>query len=277
MLTECNRDGKEVQRAVDVRGRSSAATVGGVMTCQLVAVSPPFCAAGVVFDLDGLLIDSEDAWGRAERRVVTDLGRPWDPAVRTVLLGKGPQDAALALAAHIGAVDPAEVEGRLLAAALTEFGGGLVARPGARALVEGLAGRLPLAVATNSRRVLAEMALRSAGMADAFAAVVCAEDVAAPKPAPDPYRTACVRLGVDPTLCVALEDSPVGVVSAKAAGLWVVGCPSFAGEKLARADVVVASLAEIDPSTWPDETHDPWDADPSILKTTAQRRDTTDR
>jgi HAD superfamily hydrolase (TIGR01509 family) len=207
---------------------------------------PPFPPEGVVFDLDGLLVDSEDAWGRAERRVVLELGYAWDPSVRPLLLGRGPRDAARVLGAFLGGHDPDDIDRRLLAAAEIEFASGLTARPGAAELVGALGDRLALAVATNSRRVLAELALAAAGLSEAFTAAVCAEDVAAPKPAPDPYATACQRLGCDPRRAIGLEDSPVGVASAKAAGLWVVGCPSFPGQTLAEADVVVDSLAELD-------------------------------
>lgn len=208
-------------------------------------VWPPFSPVAVVFDLDGLLVDSEPLWGRAEKRVVLGLGHAWDPAIRTLLLGKGSEDAAAALAAYVGGVDAVEVERRMLAEALTEFRNGVQARAGAHGLVGALDGRIPLAVATNSRRVLAELALTSAGFDGRFQAVVCAEDVRAPKPAPDPYRTACARLGVDPARCVAFEDSPTGVASAKAAGLWVVGCPSFPGQVLTGADSVVMRLADV--------------------------------
>jgi beta-phosphoglucomutase-like phosphatase (HAD superfamily) len=94
--------------------------------------------------------------------------------------------------------------------------------------------------------VLAELALGAAGLAGRFSAVVCVEDVAAPKPAPDPYATTCRRLGSDPASALALEDSPVGVASAKAAGLWVIGCPSTPDAALAGADLVVGSLTELD-------------------------------
>lgn len=198
-----------------------------------------------MFDLDGLLVDSEGAWGRAEERVVLDLGHPWDSAIHALLLGKGPMDAAATLAAHLGSVHPDEVEQRMLAAAAAEFRRGIEARPGARELVGSLRGRLPLAVATNSRRALAELVLASAGFDSGFQAVVCAEDVRAPKPHPDPYRTACALLRVDPARCVAFEDSPIGVAAAKAAGLWVVGCPSLPGQALASADAVVRRLADV--------------------------------
>ena len=203
-----------------------------------------------MFDLDGTLIDSEGAWGLAERRVVETLGHPWDPAVRTLLLGMGPEDAARTLAHFLGGLDVDRVDVLMLEAAQEEFGGGLLTRPGAAAMVEALHGHVPLAVATNSRRVLARLALDAVGLTACFDAVVCAEDVAAAKPAPDAYAEACRALGADPRHSVALEDSPTGVASAKAAGLWVVACPSFDVVDLSGADVVVASLEHVDAAAW---------------------------
>lgn len=209
---------------------------------------PPFAAEAVVFDLDGLLVDSEDAWGEAERRVVLDYGKPWDPSVRTLLLGRAPDEANRILAEHVGAPDPREVGRRVLQAAVREFTRGIHPRAGARKLVEALSQRgVPVGVATNSRRVLADLSLESSGLAPLVDTLVCYEDTPAPKPAPGPYLEACRRLGADPKRSVGLEDSPVGAASAHAAGLWVVGCPSFPGTVLDAADVVVASLTDLDP------------------------------
>lgn len=210
-------------------------------------IAPPFRPEAVVFDLDGLLVDSEGRWGEAERAVVAAYGRPWDEAVRTELLGRGPADAAAALAAHLGVDDVAEVQRRLFAEAGAAFDRGIPVRPGARELVTALHGRMPIAVATNNVRLLAERALRSAGLAPLLGTVVAVEDVALPKPAPDPYATACRRLGADPARSVGVEDSPVGMRAARAAGLWVIGCPSFPDQPTVDADVVVGSLVEIDP------------------------------
>jgi HAD superfamily hydrolase (TIGR01509 family) len=212
-----------------------------------VPIAPPFPTAAIVFDLDGLLVDSEGRWEEAEQAVVASFDRPWDPAVRMLLLGRGPRDAALALAAHLGGVDPDEVERRMLAAALESFAKGIPVLAGARELVGALRGRVPLAVATNSVRVLAEQAMTSAGLDGLVDAVVCVEDVRLPKPAPDPYATACRLLDVDPTRAVAFEDSPVGMRAATLAGMWVVACPSLPGTPTDDADAVVTSLEEVDP------------------------------
>lgn len=200
-----------------------------------------------MFDLDGLLVDSEDAWGTAERRVVEEYGKPWDEGVRTHLLGRGPMEAAIALAGFLGVEDAREVSRRLLTAAVEEFRHGIAARPGARELVDALRERgVPLGVATNARRVIAELSLSTSGLGALAATAVCAEDVARAKPAPDPYLAACAGLGAEPGRCVGLEDSPVGVAAAQAAGLYVVGCPSFPDISLDAADAQVASLTEID-------------------------------
>ncbi len=208
---------------------------------------PPFVPEAVVFDLDGLLVDSEGLWARAEARVVTDLGHRWDPAMQRLMLGKGPRDAAEALAAHLGVDDLDGLEQRLEQATLDSFSAGAPPRPGAPQLVRALAGWLPLGVATNSRRALVDLTLGASGLARHIDAVVTVDDVPAPKPAPDVYATACARLRVDPERSVAFEDSPVGVASARAAGLWVVGCPSLPGQRLDGADVVIDSLEDVDP------------------------------
>jgi HAD superfamily hydrolase (TIGR01509 family) len=208
---------------------------------------PPFIPEAVVFDLDGLLVDSEDAWGEAERRVVLDYGKPWDPTVRTLLLGRGPDEAARVLAEYVGSPDPREVGRKGLQAAVREFRRGILPRAGATELVTSLHGRVPLGVATNSRRVLADLSLQGSGLAHLIDVVVCVEDVAEPKPAPDPYLQACRRLHADPARSVGLEDSPTGAMSATAAGLWVIGCPSFPGTVIDAADTVVDLLTDVDP------------------------------
>lgn len=216
----------------------------------------PFVPDAVVFDLDGLLVDSEHGWRRATRRVVLDLGGLWDDAVHDLVLGTGPAEAAQVVATYLGdGHHPEDVAHRMLAAAHDEFAAGLDMRGGALDLVKGLYGRLPLAVATNSPRVLADRALGSTGLSGFFEMVVTADDVAAPKPAPDPYAAACAGCGARPQRSVALEDSPAGTLSARAAGLWVIGCPSLPGVALPAAHTVVASLHDVDADallqSWP--------------------------
>jgi HAD superfamily hydrolase (TIGR01509 family) len=118
-------------------------------------------------------------------------------------------------------------------------------RPGAIELVERLRGRLPLALASNSSSSLVATALATAGLTDAFDAIVTSDDVAAAKPAPDVYLLACERLGVRPEDSLALEDSPSGIAAAKAAGLACIAVPQFAETDVSAADRVIDSLEEL--------------------------------
>ena len=200
-------------------------------------------ALGVVFDLDGVLVDSEGIWARAEAETVEGLGAEYTTEVSAALYGRGHRDGARILAERFGG-DADAIADTLLANALAGFGRGLEPLPGARVLVAQLRGRLPIAVASNSVRVIVETALAAARLGG-FDAVVAGEDVAAPKPAPDPYLEACARLGVDPADAIGIEDSPVGVASAKAAGLYVIGIPSIRDTRLDEADLVLRSLDDV--------------------------------
>jgi HAD superfamily hydrolase (TIGR01509 family) len=123
---------------------------------------------------------------------------------------------------------------------------GVTPRPGALDLVERLRGAgVPIAVASNSRREFVERTLSSVGLLGGpFQAVVSAEDVEHPKPAPDIYLEAARRLGAEPSRCAALEDSPTGVAAAAAAGMYVIGVPYFAGAQLPGCDLLAGSLSD---------------------------------
>jgi HAD superfamily hydrolase (TIGR01509 family) len=200
-------------------------------------------AQGIVFDLDGVLVDSEGIWAEAEAATVTALGGEYTTDISAMLYGRGHRDGARILAELYGGDHEAIAE-TLLANALAGFAQGLEPLPGARELVAELRGRIPIAVASNSVRVIVETALAAAKL-DGFDAIVAGEDVEAPKPAPDPYLEACARLGVDPADAIGIEDSPVGIASAKAAGLYVIGVPSLRDQRLDEADLVVASLHDV--------------------------------
>jgi HAD superfamily hydrolase (TIGR01509 family) len=121
--------------------------------------------------------------------------------------------------------------------------------PGALELLAALRERaIPIGLATNSGREFATRALRAAGVYDRFDAVLSAEDVEHPKPAPDVYLAAAAAVGADPEDCVALEDSETGVAAARAAGMTVIGVPSFPGIDLGAAHLVAPSLT--DPRVW---------------------------
>lgn len=204
---------------------------------------PPSPPAAAVFDCDGLLLDTEPLWTIGEERLFRRYGRAFSPDDKRALLGTSGPAAGRVLARLL------EQPGRdlvLVEELLAECEGAMAdatPMPGARDLVDRLRGRLPLSAASNSPRRLLEPALLGAGFGPEFEAVLTVDDVERPKPAPDLYLTACRRLGVDPTRAIALEDSPTGVASARAAGLWVIGVPSYPGVEL-DADLVVRSLAD---------------------------------
>ena len=200
-------------------------------------------ALGVVFDLDGVLVDSEGIWAEAEAAAVVGLGGEYTSEISASLYGRGHRDGARILAERFGG-DHEAIADTLLGNALAGFRRGLEPLPGALELVASLRGRIPIAVASNSARVIVETALAAAGLRG-FDAVVAGQDVSAAKPAPDPYLEACARIGVEPADAVGIEDSPVGVASAKAAGLYVIGVPSIRETHLEEADLVLGSLDEV--------------------------------
>jgi len=126
---------------------------------------------------------------------------------------------------------------------MEEVGRGAPAMPGAKELVAALRERgVPVGLASNSPRAFVDLALEAAGMQDAFDVTVAGDEVSRHKPAPDGYLAAARALGADPAHCIALEDSNTGVAAAKAAGMFVIGVPSFPGVVLADADLVAGSL-----------------------------------
>lgn len=195
-----------------------------------------------MFDLDGLLLDTEEAWTSAERQLFARYGKPFGPEEKRLLLGTSFEGGGLILERLL------EQPGRAheLGAELLELVGarlleGADPRPGARELVEALQGRTPIGVASNSPRRFVAAALQAAGLDRALPVVVTADQVAEAKPAPDTYLEACRRLGARPAASIALEDSPTGVAAARAGGLFVVGIPSLPGVTL-EADLVCSSL-----------------------------------
>jgi HAD superfamily hydrolase (TIGR01509 family) len=208
-------------------------------------MAPRFQA--VVFDNDGLLLDTEAAWTRAEEDLFARRGRAFTTEHKRALIGSSPTTSAVMLEAMLDSPGEGEaLTDELHALVMAEVLAGVPPRPGALVLVDALrAAGVRLAVASNSRREFVEHALRTAGLADGrFDVVVTADDVAAPKPAPDLYLSACSALGAAPERCAALEDSAVGVASAVAAGLYVVAVPYFADAPIEGASLTAGSLAD---------------------------------
>jgi HAD superfamily hydrolase (TIGR01509 family) len=205
-------------------------------------------AAAVVFDNDGLLLDTEEAWTRAEQRLFAGLGRAFTMEHKRTLIGSSRTMAAVKLEAMLERPGQGEaLMDELLSLVMEEALAGVAPRPGAQRLLDRLSDAgVPLALASNSEREFVERTLASAGLLTdgPFAAVVTANDVEHPKPAPDIYIEACRLLGVLPTEAVALEDSPIGVASAAAAGMFVIAVPYFAGTQIAGASMQSDSLGD---------------------------------
>jgi len=204
-------------------------------------------ADAVVFDIDGLLLDTEESWTVAERKLFERRGLVFTPEHKRVLLGTSPGVASTMLEELFG--EPGQgmaIIAELGMLVFVEMGHYAPPRPGALELIERLrdAG-VPMALASNSPRVLADRALATGGVDQAwFASVRTADEVEHPKPAPDLYLASCAALGTEPARTLALEDSPTGVAAATAAGCYTIGVPSLEGIELEAADLVVGSLAD---------------------------------
>ena len=206
-------------------------------------VTPP---DAIVFDNDGLLLDTEEAWTRAESALFARYGGTFTVDHKRELIGSSHTIAAGKLEVMLGR--PGEGQAlidELHALVMAEAAHDVEPRPGAVALVDALlAAGIPVAVASNSPREFLDRVLQTSGMAERFAVTVAGDEVPSPKPAPDIYLEACRRLGADPARSVGLEDSPTGAQAAKAAGLTVIGVPYFADMDIPDADITAASLAD---------------------------------
>jgi HAD superfamily hydrolase (TIGR01509 family) len=201
----------------------------------------------VVFDNDGLLLDTEEAWTRAERALFARRGRVFTIEHKRSLIGSARPAAAAMLEAMLELPSRGEeLMDELHELVMEEALAGVRPRPGAEELLVRLTqAGIPVAVASNSQRELVLRTLGGAGLLDGrLAAVVTVEDVTNPKPAPDIYLEACRRLHAAPGACVALEDSLTGVAAAAAAGMYVVGVPYFTGAALPGSDLLADSLAD---------------------------------
>ena len=203
--------------------------------------------AAVLFDNDGLTLDTEPIWTRAEEVLFARYGVEFTMDHKRYILGSAPAVAAVKLEEILGHPGQALTE-ELYALTIAAFAGGVEPMPGALELIAALReAAIPIGLVSNSTRAFVDAALAQAGLTGTFAVTVVGEEVANPKPAPDTYLAAAAALGVDPAGCLVLEDSPTGVEAGRAAGMRTIGVPSLDGVEL-RADVVAASLA--DPAVW---------------------------
>ncbi|MGA2007105.1 MAG: HAD family phosphatase [Solirubrobacteraceae bacterium] len=200
----------------------------------------------VVFDNDGLLLDTEESWTRAQEALFERHGREFTAKHKRDMLGSSPKHAAEALEAILDA--PGEGMALIMELAmivLEELARDAPPRPGARELIAKLrAAGIPMALASNSPRMLVDRALQTAQIdPETFSAILTADVVTHPKPAPEIYLSACAALHTAPARTLVLEDSPTGIEAGVAAGCYTIAVPSLPGVDLGRASLVVQSLA----------------------------------
>jgi len=200
----------------------------------------------VVFDNDGLLLDTESVWTRAERDLFQRRGLEFTPADKRELVGTSAEIAGGILERRLGEPGAAALIEELNELVVAELEHGVEAMVGARDLLHALRRRgTPLGLVSNSPLPFVRRSLEIVGFHDRFDVVVSAHEVAAPKPSPEPYLEACRRLAVRPSpQVVALEDSPTGVAAARAAGLTVIGVPSLEGIALEEAHELASTLED---------------------------------
>jgi HAD superfamily hydrolase (TIGR01509 family) len=206
----------------------------------------------VVFDLDGVIVDSEQVWDDVRERLVRERDGHWHAGAQAAMMGMSSTEWSRYMHDELLLREsPEEINDEVLRRMLERYRASLPLIDGAVAAVRRLAAAFTLAVASSSNRPLIEAVLERAEIASCFAVVVSSEEVARGKPAPDVYLEVARRLGADPARCAAVEDSSNGLRAAHAAGLRVVAFPNAhyppAGDALALADVVVTSLEELTP------------------------------
>ena len=204
----------------------------------------------VVFDLDGVLIQSEEVWDDVRERFVRERGGRYDAEIQRAMMGMSSPEWSRYLHEHAGVPDePDAINAEVVRRLLSAYRDRLPLIPGALDAVRRLADRFPLGIASSSNRELIDAVLEAAGLAPLFAATVSSEEVAHGKPEPDVYLEAARRLGVAPERCAAVEDSHGGIRAAKNAGMRVVAIPNPGyppdDEALALADVIIDSLDEL--------------------------------
>jgi HAD superfamily hydrolase (TIGR01509 family) len=209
----------------------------------------------VIFDLDGVLVDSEVWWDEVRAEFAERHRRRWGPEDQAAVMGANSAAWARIMRERLGlGMDVARIEGEIVAAVVARYRDeGPPIIPGAVEAVGRIAERWPVAVASSAHPDVIKAALDSIGLSETLPIVVSSDEVARGKPAPDVYLEAARRLAVDPRACLVVEDSYNGVLAAREAGMTVVLIPNTSvppAPGTARiADLVLGSLAELDPAT----------------------------
>jgi HAD superfamily hydrolase (TIGR01509 family) len=206
----------------------------------------------VVFDLDGVIVDSEELWDEVRERYVRERGGRYDADAQRAMMGMSSKEWSRFIHEQLGVeASPAEINADVVGLMIARYHEHLPLVPGAREAVERMAAAFPLAIASSSNRPLIAVVLELAQLNWLFRATVSSEEVARGKPTPDVYLEAARRLGVEPHRCAAVEDSHSGIASAKAAGMRVVAIPNRRyppdDDTLTQADVVLSSITVLAP------------------------------
>jgi len=206
----------------------------------------------VVFDLDGVLIDSEPVWEEVRRGLVAERGGHWAPDAQRRLMGMSTPEWARYLSQDLGVgLPPDQVAAMVIDRMAARYREQLPLMPGAVEAVQRLAARWPLGLASSAPAVLIDTVLEAAGLRPHFQVTMSTEQVPHGKPAPDIYLAVTSRLGVEPARCAAVEDSSNGLRSAAAAGMRVIAIPHPRyppdPDALAVASLVLPTLAELTP------------------------------
>jgi HAD superfamily hydrolase (TIGR01509 family) len=204
----------------------------------------------VVFDLDGVIIDTEEVWEEVRRAYVAEHGRQFLPDSQQRMMGMSTPEWSRHLAEDVGVGLPgAQVADEVLARMAERYRADLPLIDGSVEAVKRVAEAYPVALASSSARILIDQVLATAGLVEVFRVTLSTEEVPRGKPAPDVYQAAVSRLGLTPAVCAAVEDSSNGLRSASSAGLAVVCVPHGiyppAADALAMADLVIDSLDEL--------------------------------
>jgi len=210
--------------------------------------------AAVVFDLDGVIVDTEQVWDDVRARLTADWGGTYTADAQRAMMGMSSIEWSRYMRDELGlSRSPTEINDEVVRRMLVRYRKTLPLIPGAVEAVRRLhAADLELAVASSSNRPLIDAVLESAGIRELFRVVVSSEEVPRGKPAPDVYLETARRLGVEPATCVAVEDSANGIRAARAAGMRVLAYPNTLypppADELTLADAVLSSLRELTPT-----------------------------
>jgi HAD superfamily hydrolase (TIGR01509 family) len=209
-------------------------------------------ATAVIFDLDGVLLDSEQRWNEAKHELVRDVGGHWREDAPVVMMGMSSPEWSAYMRDELGVpLAPDEISRDVVRRMEDGYRAALPLLPGAEEAVRALAARWPLGLASSSNREIIDLVLELAPFGDSFAVTVSSEEVARGKPAPDVYLRAAAELAAEPAACVAIEDSANGLRAAAAAGLAVIAVPNPhyppSDDALALAVATVANVGEVTP------------------------------